>query len=225
MFTRRILMTGLLAFAAMVPLAQQSLADGASRSPISSQTAATHDQRVPSACYDQITGFPVTGVAISSQKAVSPYSTRGADDFTLTSTCVVESVDVLGAFFAGGNYNYNRVRIRFYHDSGTAIPGALAPTRFELNPVPGSPNFHVSFPSAPITLTPGTWWISVRVRMNVSQGQWGWMTTTPQTGYQAVWKNPGNGFGTGCQSWTPLLNCFSAMGMGQDFMFSINDTP
>src|SRR5690554_6889550 len=56
--------------------------------------------------------------------------------------------------------------------------------------------------SSPVILDPGTWWLSVVVDLGFDGGQWYWSSRTVQTGFAAVWQNPGDGFLTGCTTWT-----------------------
>ena len=76
----------------------------------------------------------------------------------------------------------------------------------------------------PVRLEPGTYWLSVRANMSFSVGQWGWEVVSQATGSVASWKNPGDGFGTGCTTYTDMQTCFGGSAPGPDFMFSVNRT-
>jgi hypothetical protein len=42
----------------------------------------------------------------------------------------------------------------------------------------------------------------------------------PQSDHEAVWRNPGNAFGTGCTDWTPKSLCIADL-EGPDFAFRL----
>ena len=49
--------------------------------------------------------------------------------------------------------------------------------------------------------------------------QWGWELRAGD-GEPAVWRNPGDGFGTGCVDWAPVTQCFS-QALREGFMFEL----
>lgn len=63
-------------------------------------------------------------------------------------------------------------------------------------------------------------WISLQANMDFAGGaggQWGWIVRTVQSNAPGAWKNPADGFGTGCTGWGTLANC---IGIGDvDFVF------
>jgi hypothetical protein len=50
-------------------------------------------------------------------------------------------------------------------------------------------------------------------------GQWYWETNTAATGMNAMWQNPGGGFGTGCDKYADMNSCLG-QGAG-DMMFEL----
>jgi hypothetical protein len=46
-----------------------------------------------------------------------------------------------------------------------------------------------------------------------------WVESTIQTNDPAVWRNPGDGFFTGCTNWTALTTCYQDV--GPDLLFSL----
>lgn len=60
-------------------------------------------------------------------------------------------------------------------------------------------------------LKPGHYWLSVVANASAGDGEWFWENQTLGTteGDPAVWQNPGNGWNTGCTSWTVESQCTS----------------
>jgi hypothetical protein len=174
-------------------------------------------------CYTQ--NASPAGDAVNSQKynpAYNIYNDTAADDFALTAACAASSVDISGAYFNGAG-PMPRVRVTFYSDAG-GKPGSPIATRLVLSSAPGytdtSGTLHV--PLSPLVSLPAstTLWMSVRSRMNVAGGEWGWDTTTVLTGSPAVWRQPLGGFGIGCPAWTNMQTCTGTI--GPDLMFAVN---
>lgn len=62
----------------------------------------------------------------------------------------------------------------------------------------------------PASVNPRHVWISVQANLDFAGGagdQWGWIVRTVQSYDPAAWKNPGDGFGTGCTEWDDLGSC------------------
>jgi hypothetical protein len=65
----------------------------------------------------------------------------------------------------------------------------------------------------PIMLTAGSYWIVAQARKDfilgsgATGGQWYWLRDSNLTGEPAMWTNPNNGFGTGCNTWAPIYFC------------------
>jgi hypothetical protein len=74
-----------------------------------------------------------------------------------------------------------------------------------------------------VALAAGHYWVSVQANMSSSAGEWYWASRTKQSGSPAVWQNPGNGWGTGCTTWTPYETCTGASGR-PDWMFALGGT-
>jgi len=60
-------------------------------------------------------------------------------------------------------------------------------------------------------LDSGTYWLALVSPMDHQPGakQWYWRHSTRVTGTAAHWRNPGNGFTTGCTSWGAAHSCIS----------------
>jgi hypothetical protein len=175
-------------------------------------------------CYAQLEGD--TPVGISSQRFEPEYAdltTRGVDDFTLSGLCVVRSVDVAGTYFSHtGPPDSESVVV--YADGGGRPGAVIARQTLVDGDVTSKGSFHLVLTRA-VRLDPGTFWISVRANMWFSRGGlWGWETTSDQHGTGAMWKNPGDGFATGCTTYMDMLTCLGDVDQGPDFIFSVNKT-
>jgi hypothetical protein len=180
----------------------------------------------PDACYAQLDND--NGIGIVSQKfegEYKEYRSQGADDFTLKTRCTVQSVDAVGVYFSGSG-PLDNAHVVFYHEEG-GTPGLVIARRI----VPASKitddgfgSFHVPF-RTPVALDAGVYWVGFRVRMDFSAGgEWGWNTNNTVRGNPSVWKNRGDGFATGCKTYTETTVCIPS-GEGGDFTFALNDSP
>jgi len=118
------------------------------------------------------------------------------------------------------------VNVAFYADAG-GVPGAAitdcefpATTAFTASPT-GDLSIEVdcNIPSQFISSTEH-YWVSQQVRQNFnSDGQHLWATRNEAVGHPSVWKNPGDGFGSGCTDWQPAnATCGQT---GQDLLFEL----
>lgn len=148
-----------------------------------------------------------------------------ADDFVVTSALGwdITTVNTPG-FLSGGTGQIYFVNTVFYADNGAGEPGAvLAGCDFPANTdftTDGTGDLSVDVAChAPEGVT----WVSQQVRLDAccvggGFGQHFWATRNAARGSPFVWKNPSNGFGTGCTNWTPAWTCGSS---GDDALFQI----
>jgi hypothetical protein len=147
---------------------------------------------------------------------------QGADDFKLAAACKVKSVVTAGSYSVGGgpSASYN---VTFYKNaSGT--PGAVIKTQLNrtYTDVSGVGNVTVKLGRHGPSLGAHRYWVSVQANLDFSiAGQWFWNTNNTVRGAASVWQNPGDGFGTGCITYTTTTVCIPS-GEGGDFAFSIN---
>jgi hypothetical protein len=171
-----------------------------------------HNSTHPAACPTQRDND--NGVGIVSQdfeSAFDAYDSQGADDFGKCKK--IKKVTADGAFFNGSGpaASYNV----FIYKKGST-PGALVKQCNSSADTSASP----SIPCTQRAKKGG--WLSVQVVMNFSTGgEWGWNTNNTVRGNAAQWQNPGNGFSTGCTTYTTLTTCIAA-GEGGDYSFGIN---
>jgi hypothetical protein len=175
--------------------------------------------RVAGTIYSQLDND--TGVSIVSQHFETrflSFDSQGADDFEISRKAVVKQVMVDGVYFAGKG-PANSIHVTFYENASGA-PGAVVQDvpHAPFTDTTGRGSFLVSLPK--LTLKPGTYWLSVFVNMPFTRGEWGWSTNKAVRRRGSLWRNPGDGFGTGCTSWKKTLQCFLA-GEGGDFSFAL----
>jgi hypothetical protein len=129
-----------------------------------------------------------------------------ADDFFVPGgeSWRITEVHAQGVYFNGPG-PANNFNVFFYQDSG-GLPGTNVSTRTAQPYVESGGVFEV-FLIAPVTLAPGTYWVSVQAHMIVvPNGQWGWTERTVQSNSPAAWQNPGGGFGV-CPTWGVRVTC------------------
>lgn len=153
-------------------------------------------------------GFPSQNF----EKTFDAYDAQGADDFVVPAGEVwgVTQVYIPGSYTGTGSAT--SVDVFFYANQSNAPGGEVY---HAAGIVPFDSAGDLAIPLAqPALLAAGTYWLSVRVNMNFDPGgQWFWSTRSTQTGSAYRWRNPGNGFGSGCTSWQPGA---SACGVGDD---------
>jgi hypothetical protein len=189
--------------------------------PGSPASAPVHVDSAAKSCSEQLAGD--TGRAVVSQNfepEFNVYDNRGADDFTLLRRCTIATVEVIGTYFDGIG-GADSVDVKFYADGG-GTPGALLEHRKNLgySDPTGTGSFTIPL-AVPVPLKAGTYWVSVRANIDFStRGQWGWSTVGMAKGSHAKWKNPGDGFGTGCVTYGDLKTCVP-VDEGPDFAFAL----
>lgn len=138
------------------------------------------------------------------------FDTRAADDFLVPDgfLWLIDTVKVFGTFDGAAPNNLQSLDVDFYKDEG-GLPGDLVPTCVFDNILPvdiDDPSFMINLPTT-CKLRPGTYWMSVRANMLFNpDGQWFWNERAVQTLNPFVWENPGNGFNTGCTSYSYAID-------------------
>jgi N-acetylneuraminic acid mutarotase len=168
--------------------------------------------------YDQMDND--TGNAITSQDFETgndALDSQLADDFVVPSPgWTITSVDVAGQS-SGPAASYH---VFFYANAG-GLPGALVESRLNQT-FTGSSSVSITLSPA-VSLPPGAYWLAVQARQDlVPNGQWWWEERSVASGMPGVWENPGDGFGTGCTTWTVKATCFGGTSAGPDQMFRLN---
>jgi stress response protein SCP2 len=171
--------------------------------------------------YDQTDSDAASGINSQNfEAAYDVYDNQGADDFTVPSGVKwkVSEVDVTGSYYNGSGLAASQ-HVTFYKDKN-GKPGKIVA---EFDNVTGSDDgfgsLAIKLPST-VTLKTGTYWVSVQVNMDYSQGgQWAWGNRSTVNGSNAMWQNPGDGFGSGCVKYADESTC-TGSGLG-DKLFSL----
>jgi hypothetical protein len=177
--------------------------------------------RASSVLYDQSSND--SGIGIVSQNFESSfdiYDSAAADDFTVPkgSKWTVSEVDAFGVYFNGsGPANSEHVTV---YKNKRGLPGKMVADYAELSGTDSFGSFVIALPGHGLKLKAGTYWLSVVANLDFSAGgEWGWENQSTVEGMAAVWENPGDGFATGCTTWTTETTCI-ADGQG-DHMFTL----
>jgi hypothetical protein len=170
---------------------------------------------------------PSTGgvTAQDFETAYDQYDAQGADDFIVPSgvTWYIDSILIPGSYSATATTTcgliYNIHTDNGGEPSSTIVFGDTINSNLDGN---GDGDLVVRF-ETPVSLTSGHYWLVANGRKNFASGggQWYWQRDVSLTGYPALWRNPGNGFGSSCLSWTTFYDC-TALGMSDSGLaFSI----
>src|SRR5262245_29426675 len=140
-----------------------------------------------------------------------------ADDFVVPGgqTWSVNEVDAIGIYYNGPGpaASFNVV---IYSDSGT-FPGTPVCTRSTAPFANVSGSFNIALSPA-CALTAGVYWVSVQANEDSSTaGLWAWTNRTIASNSGAAWRNPGNGFGTGCTTFGRRTACTNTTDPGELF--------
>ena len=156
--------------------------------------------------YDQ-SGTAANGAAI--QFSGSVYDSEGADDFVVTdaSGWSVSGLNLQTSFSAAppGGITYD---VNFYADSGGA-PGATAACSYPgiSGTLDGTATaLSISLP-APCDLAQGTYWLSVVPNMTWPPQFYWSLDANATIGAPGQWRNPGDGYASGCTAWSPTTAC------------------
>jgi len=226
------LKSSLLAAAAVLVVASGATAAGKQPAPTSANAhvKATSVAHLPvnrglDVLYDQTSND--SGIGIVSQNFESSfdaYDAAAADDFTVPDGVrwVLREIDVPGVYFNGGG-PLNSVNVTiYYHLKGNKnLPGPLVKKEYD-NVVPTSDNAGSLVITLPhkVKLGAKKYWLSIQANMDFSAGgEWAWENQSTSEDSPAVWENPGDGFATGCTTWTQENVCIPD-GQG-DHMFTL----
>lgn len=166
----------------------------------------------PGILYDQNSNF---GYGIDSQNFSSSfasfYDSVGADDFIIPAghKWKITEVDVAGMYFNGSGPARSEV-VTFYSNN-KGHPGKTRAT-YTVNCTDTAGSFACNLPGQGQSLSGGTngrrYWVSVVANCDFTTcGQWGWIQNTTTHNDPGQWENPGDGFHTGCTTWTDTSTC------------------
>jgi hypothetical protein len=204
---------------AAVPVTDQSVLSHNVRSslPKSQLPKASSDPGVPSILVKPIPKFPEvilydqldnpgTGSTGSQEFPDEPdFTDFTADDFFVPGGQSWQVTEVYAQGIYIGLGPANNFNVFFYEDDG-GLPGTLVSSRIAQPYVESDGVFEVTR-TAPVTITPGTHWVSVQAHMiSDPNGQWFWTDRTVQANSPAAWQNPAGGFGV-CPTWDLRTTC------------------
>lgn len=181
----------------------------------------------PSVLYDQMSTPTTNGVVVDDSASSSDsYDSEAADDFVVpASGWSIEQVKVIGSA-SGGVAAWTATSNVYIYPNAGGTPGAAATCS-----APGAAtayntgtNVVTITLATPCILSAGTYWVGVQAvnDYGVTGVQHYMRTSAPVANSAAVWRNPGDGFVTGCTLFTVLTGC----GFGDpDLAFQIIGTP
>ncbi|HVS02609.1 MAG TPA: DUF11 domain-containing protein [Thermoanaerobaculia bacterium] len=173
--------------------------------------------------YDQTDDGTGNGVPDQDfEAAFDAYDCEAADDFAVTSSGVWEIDRVATQGIRSGSGVPTAVDVTFYANApgggNPDLPGAVVCAYPGLLPE-SSPSLIVELPT-PCVLPPGVYWLGIQARQAFTSGQHFWSKRAAQSASEAVWRNPGDGFGTGCTGFAPQQTVCGLSG-GRDLLFQI----
>lgn len=139
------------------------------------------------------------------------FDTEAADDFVVPQKKLwdIEGVDVVGFYYGSGALGpADSVNVTIYGDRNSA-PGSVQCSYSRLRPTRGlgSGAFEINLPQ-PCRVLSGRSWVSVQANQDFPRaGQWALTSRTRQQEKPAVWRNPGDGYATGCRDFKRLGGC------------------
>ena len=211
-----------------VPVTQAGPGSGMSASP-----AASAAPNVDVVLYDQynsqVSASPINVNSQNYEPSNDALDDFAADDFVVPAGqgWRITGVDVDGEYTDTGGAAGSSASVRFYENGAGNLPGTP-------NGIVGSSNPFVMGPAAgdfvislnyPVTLGPGTYWVSVQPNQNSNPGRyWGWHDRSVLSNSGSAWMNPGNGWGTGCTAWIRKTSCAPLGNPNPDQVFRLSGT-
>lgn len=221
--------------ATVLSMAGAVSAAGASHSPVrQGEAQLSASGGVVTVLYEQTT--TPDGRFVNSQDfptSVDSRDNQAADDFVVPAgqTWLVQNFGIVGQYGLNGTKPAS-MRITIYKSKG-GKPGkvvadfpTLGVTDFGAD-LPcqgnGAGAFSCTLPRD-VKLKAGTYWVSFQAKFDdFEYVGWGWNTRAPAEGSTGMFRNPGDGFFTGCVDWSPLAACTRGTQTG-DFMFQVVGT-
>lgn len=192
------------------PATPSSAPEGQASSALSSPDAAPWARTKETVLWNQTDRL--SNVIISSENRLDSgadsLDTEGADDFVVPAKKLwtLRGVDVLGGYFGNGPKGpASSVNVVVYSDAN-GLPGIPQCTYNRVRPQRGldTGSFEINL-AQPCILIEGRYWVAVQSNQDFNiAGQWGWLQRSQQRERAAVWRNPGNGYNSGCPSWNRM---------------------
>ncbi len=172
--------------------------------------------------YDQ-TGNPSAN-GTTDQNFSSSYDSfdnEAADDFAVPAGgWTLSAVNMLTSTSAAFTGN-TTASVNIYPDAA-GIPGATATCSYAAAPATvAAASTAITLPTT-CALPAGTYWVAVSIALDfAASGQIYWTADTVGALSDAVWRNPGDGFATGCTNWGTLIACNVGGGVDPGLSFQL----
>jgi hypothetical protein len=161
--------------------------------------------------HDQLSGASESA-AVNSQNfetSLDAYDDLGADDFVVPNGAVwrIDRVEV--AANRSGTSEAQTANLFLFADAGS-LPGGQIFAHPNLARGTGQTYPDLALPISDMpALPPGHYWIGVQANRDFNPGSnnWFWADRAPQVGLPAVWRQPGDGFGDGCTTFSIRSSC------------------
>lgn len=223
----------------LLPLSLMALfaAAGSADATTLNRSAAASGQLLPLApagssvvLFDQTSNPAGNGVPDQNfETAFDAYDSEAADDFVVPSgdLWLVDEVRTVGTTGTAGGAT---VSVTFLNNSagggdpdlpGTPVAGC---SYTGLTPTDTLGSFNIVLPVA-CSLPAGTYWVAIQTTQDFNSfGQHFWSNRSVQSGSESVFRNPGDGFSSGCTTFEPATVCGVGGGTSPDLLFQIIGT-
>jgi len=169
--------------------------------------------------FDQTSSPTGTGTASQDfESTYNQYDCMQADDFIVPSGEVwsIDSVLIIGSYSATATETAGVVT-RFMNNHSSNKPGSLVwDTTISANADPDSNGTLLAEYATPFVLSAGHYWLGGAARKDFASGggQWYWYHDSTGGNHDIHWRNPGNGFSSGCTNWALSSGCVSTTAPG-----------
>lgn len=162
------------------------------------------------------------GIAIVAQNFESVfdnYDCEAADDFRVPArkAWLVTEIYAAGSHF-NGTGPANSFNVTFY----TSKKGNVGkPVKTCLNADYIETDFGDPLIKCKAKLNKGAYFVAIQANIDFSTGgEWGWLTNNTVRRNPSLWRNPNDGFGTGCTEFEPTTTCVGE-DAGGDYAFAV----
>ncbi|MGA7436063.1 MAG: hypothetical protein WBW44_10670, partial [Solirubrobacterales bacterium] len=141
------------------------------------------------------------------EPANDSFDSEIADDFTVPQDKTWRLEEIFARGLKNGANVAGTANVKIYAD-GSGTPGTLMHDDVLSIRAGTYPRLELPYSVKPV-LPAGTYWLGVQVNMPGSPdtSQWFWADNPNQSGSPAVFRNPGNGFLSGCTAFTARNTC------------------
>ncbi|TVR95707.1 MAG: choice-of-anchor D domain-containing protein [Wenzhouxiangellaceae bacterium] len=163
----------------------------------------------PQLLFDQTASQTISGaLSIYDLDGPAIWAVQSADDFIVPAGEAWELSRVIAYGFYGGLVNpATEVRVYIYENDGD-LPGDELISFIDIAPADDDDGILTFDLPQTVSLTEGRYWLSVQPVMDFfGDGRWFWSQISDEVGNEFHWRNPGNGYGSGCTDWSPASDC------------------